>query len=67
VGSAAATFVTLGIVFLPDHLFWRCVAVSVCASLICIAMTLGSIFALTFYAGAKKLGFTEETKKTAEP
>jgi hypothetical protein len=66
VGSAAATVATMGIVFLPDHFFWRCVAVSVCASLICIAMALASIFTLTFYAGANNLRLTEDTKETAE-
>lgn len=63
VGTAAATIATMGINLLPDRMFWRCIAVSSCATLICIAMALVSIFALIFYAGAKHFKLTEDTKE----
>jgi len=67
VGTAAATVAVLGVVWLPENIFWRCVAISGCASLICIALFLASILSLTFYYGAIKLNLTNESAGTTEP
>jgi hypothetical protein len=56
VGAGAATLATLGVLELPDNLFWRLAAIAACASLLCIAMALGSIFGLLFYSGSARLG-----------
>ena len=66
VGAGAATLATLGVLELPDKLFWRFAAIAACASLICIAMALGSIFGLLFYSGSAKLGLFENRAENVE-
>lgn len=66
VGTGAATFATLGVLELPETLFWRFVAIAACASLICIALALGSIFGLLFYSGSAKLGLLRHEPDNVE-